>query len=1408
MKHLHHLLLVPAAWAITSQAQLVPPAVPMSTGFNSSFALSAVQIEAAELSETAASSINAVINFYRSSLANGGPRQDDFYSLPEKDPALEAGQVLKVQEVTDPAPFAIASGSSLSRILYTTRNLNGTIVPASAYILWPFLPRQFHDKPDGNDDKAAAILWAHGTTGYFADSAPSSFRTLYYENMVPLSLVQAGYAVVAPDYAGLGLEHDWDGNTIPHQYFATPAGGQDTLYAMQAALEAFDERLSGKFAIAGHSQGGGVAWSAAELLASNDKQNDFKKLLKGYVGTISVAPVTKVFSRLGFLAITVSIRLSSIFPDFDLNQWLHSLAIARARLLGQIQGSAAVAQQLFLAEPSETFLKPGWYDSSYHARAFAKLGNVGGRPFAGPMLVIQGSEDVFIEDSVTNQTIKETCDLQPESDLEYMHVKGLGHTPVISAARLLWMNWLEERFSGGKTKAGCKETSISGWLGDGITTSSNMADTGERECGSTSADPDAVSLAHNSDIMPGARTAIDALTVSNNDYQFTDFGSIPQSNNLGQHGLFDARIEDLWSASLANTPNNIAATSDQPTYMDSNWNSRNYNSFTVSTGDLALGESDVFMNGYADAINKDNVLPTADSGSSTAATDDATSSRNLSLPPKIGHRFTRDSARVLKWWFAEHTEHPYPSEEERIMLQCKTGLTKTQVTNWLANARRRRTADCNAHSSLSRAGKSQSGSAHTPRRAGTPIPRSTASYQNMDPLQRWVDSPPENEPAAASAIARAVASGDIMPSLSRRYTGSSDDGSGRIRRHASSASSFATSSRGSTDSRSSKGSISASSSLSRGRSYRRRRAAKTTLATPRHAFQCTFCTETFRTKYDWQRHENSLHLPLERWVCSPDGASAVNPETNQKYCVFCGEPDPSEAHLATHNPAACQERSFSRKDHLKQHLRLVHHAGLISLSMKLWKAEKPEIHSRCGFCQADLETWPDRVDHLANHFKLGSTMADWSGDWGFEESINVTLENSMPPYLIDFERGTPFPFEASGKPPDSPRSAYELITLELAYFIQTHYDAAGDMPNNLRLQLEACRIIFASEVVFPEQNSDSHGGLSWLRDLILSSSEITQQARFGPIRSRAESRLSTMKIKGKNALFEACPLESHLHAFVHARRATGAVAVQDHELQKDACRIITRMEGDLGTTPDFVANWLVTLISQSTDWLRGFRRRANLLTWDMPIQNIQNPMPSWFEGQNERPLQNSFPDDLFPLEFRDTSLGEASGTGLDIGQCYSAEPSNGQAHSSGLIPPWLINNPDMTISTTSHPHPNPPSNMEGVTAGNWPASAQGESPNTQGTQPSEGDMNRRPAWLKTGIFILNDSNHHRWLAHELKRWVTATMSPNNPNRHVPSDEELRHQARCLLYNDDDPWNQSAADNAQWLDKFKLDVGIQ
>lgn len=50
-------------------------------------------------------------------------------------------------------------------------------------------------------------------------------------------------------------------------------------------------------------------------------------------------------------------------------------------------------------------------------------------------------------------------------------------------------------------------------------------------------------------------------------------------------------------------------------------------------------------------------------------------------------------------------------------------------------------------------------------------------------------------------------------------------------------------------------------------------------------------------------------------------------------------------------------------------------------------------------------------------------------------------------------------------------------------------------------------------------------------------------------------------------------------------------------------------------------------------------------------------------------------------------------------------------------------------------------------------------------------------------FFVNEDNCYRRLALELTRFVKITMSDRNPNRHVPSDAELQHQARWISFEE-------------------------
>ncbi|KAK7419217.1 hypothetical protein QQZ08_010929 [Neonectria magnoliae] len=307
----------------------------------------------------------------------------------------------------------------------------------------------------------------------------------------------------------------------------------------------------------------------------------------------------------------------------------------------------------------------------------------------------------------------------------------------------------------------------------------------------------------------------------------------------------------------------------------------------------------------------------------------------------------------------------------------------------------------------------------SPRHPSQPIaiPFSTTGT-SMDPMERWQDSPPETEAASLSAIA-----GALRHALPCQTSGESlqSRGPGSRGSRAASTASF----NSENTSRSSRSAASARSSTSkdqipralnaRGGGISKTKRGKAP-AKPRRAFQCTFCCDSFKSKYDWSRHEKSLHLSLEGWVCTPRGGTVLSPDTGRSHCAYCNVLDPTSEHLETHNYSLCQTGAqphvFNRKDHLVQHLRLAHQLETLPV-IDDWKVEAPPMVSRCGFCNAMMDTWQDRVDHLAQHFREGKTMDDWRGDHCFEPPIAARVTNALPPYLIGPESRSLVPFSAT-----------------------------------------------------------------------------------------------------------------------------------------------------------------------------------------------------------------------------------------------------------------------------------------------------------------------------------------------------------------------------------------------------------
>jgi hypothetical protein len=272
--------------------------------------------------------------------------------------------------------------------------------------------------------------------------------------------------------------------------------------------------------------------------------------------------------------------------------------------------------------------------------------------------------------------------------------------------------------------------------------------------------------------------------------------------------------------------------------------------------------------------------------------------------------------------------------------------------------------------------------------------------------------------------------------------------------------------------------------------------------TQKRIFQCTFCTDTFRTKYDWTRHEKSLHLSLEKWICVPEGPIITNPLTHESRCAYCDAPDPDPAHLETHNHKACDEkgldsRTFYRKDHLRQHLRLMHGCELRP-AMAAWRSTADQINSRCGFCSQRFATWSDRTEHLVAHFKAGAVMGEWKGCRGFDPAVAAQVSNAMPPYLIGVERVSPNPFSASrantaplmvdrsvpddesklassgtgDSPPGTRTTCWEKLTINLGRYAK-QMAAKGEVVSDEMLQAQARRIIYDSDDTWNQTAADN-----------------------------------------------------------------------------------------------------------------------------------------------------------------------------------------------------------------------------------------------------------------------------------------------------------------------------------------------
>lgn len=208
------------------------------------------------------------------------PEVQAFYDVPSPAPSGEPGEVVRIE----PAAGA-PDGSRAWRVLYHSTDETGADAIVSGMIIAPAAGTAA-EKP------RTLVLWGHPTTGIAPRCAPSI-------GVAPFALIEglqdlldAGFVVAAPDYAGMGTPG-------PPSFLLGDTEAANLLDIARAAQAIPEVVVSDEVLLWGHSQGGHAALFAAQNAADYAPEltvlgvavaapaTDLGELLKADIGDVA-----------------------------------------------------------------------------------------------------------------------------------------------------------------------------------------------------------------------------------------------------------------------------------------------------------------------------------------------------------------------------------------------------------------------------------------------------------------------------------------------------------------------------------------------------------------------------------------------------------------------------------------------------------------------------------------------------------------------------------------------------------------------------------------------------------------------------------------------------------------------------------------------------------------------------------------------------------------------------------------------------------------------------------------------------------------------------------------------------------------------------------------------------------------
>jgi alpha-beta hydrolase superfamily lysophospholipase len=354
----------------------------------------------------------------------------NFYRPPDPLPRAPTGTLIRKQFTTDYVVDGVATAAT--RILYHSRRSDGRDIAASGVVLVPSGRRPAGGWP--------VIVDAHGVSGIGRVCAPSLMRDLYHGNQM-MRFVKQGYAVVAPDYAGLGA-------TGAHELGNKIAAANDVIAAVPAAHAAVPG-LSARWLVWGHSQGGDAALSVAERQAVAP--------MPGYLGAVITSPpadlkalATRAVGTpgLGAFAAVLAVAAHNSDPRIGIDNLLSKTAVDRLPIttIGCLGAVATAYGDL----TGSALAGPG-FSTDPRFNKYLADNSFGSRRVAGPVLMLQGTADTVVLQSDTDRLVEQLRGLH--SRIDYRVYPGLEHdtypwvTGIDDGAMPDILAWTADRFA-------------------------------------------------------------------------------------------------------------------------------------------------------------------------------------------------------------------------------------------------------------------------------------------------------------------------------------------------------------------------------------------------------------------------------------------------------------------------------------------------------------------------------------------------------------------------------------------------------------------------------------------------------------------------------------------------------------------------------------------------------------------------------------------------------------------------------------------------------------------------------------------------------------------------------------------------------------------------------------------------